>query len=550
MFLIFVLFLSGILFNSLVLAVAHEGASELAITQLYTSILADVHRLELDAHSLGVSCFSIVAELEASRLGRIKVSLDELELYDGEKPTDLKIPVLLFRYEDILNFTTLPSYEEYDKGYTSNYSSGKLDWESYFLKDTVDFEENKFILNLYDGYNEIDENRIYNGFLDASKEDGNNEAVLPVKESGMYCVYIAPPIHKNIKIMSVPVHFRFSRLYSSNMWYSHYCQTKYIIGVGLLLAAFLIQDTLKFTKDKKSSITNIPIISKAVIFNVLLPLLSFISLEWLSIFIETNCNLTSRKICFFEYFRVTNEWIQPNWKILLRFYVLLFTMGYGVIYYHRGASRTFSKMPKRTKNVARTLFITNIILSNANKVYDKYDAYLMTYPIGFVCTVCSFGSFIFPFVWYFVSFIYYFKTRNIIKKLPPTSTVTEGIDANTRIMKAFKQSSLVIFISPTISGLAWFSSFVRMVVKTFYSAINDISSDLDINEKISSRDSLIKLVKLSHSIMLFSEDSVKSIFEKWPGAIKIYLTIALLYVIWIRNNNALVVEDEKADLKE
>lgn len=59
-----------------------------------------------------------------------------------------------------------------------------------------------------------------------------------------------------------------------------------------------------------------------------------------------------------------NEWIQPNWKILLRFYLLLFTMGYGVIYYHKGASRTFSKMPKRGTNIAWSLFITNIILNN------------------------------------------------------------------------------------------------------------------------------------------------------------------------------------------
>lgn len=70
----------------------------------------------LDANCLGVSCFPIISEPEASRQGRIKVSLDELELYDGGKPDGLKVPVLLFRYEDILNFTTLPSYEEYDKG--------------------------------------------------------------------------------------------------------------------------------------------------------------------------------------------------------------------------------------------------------------------------------------------------------------------------------------------------------------------------------------------------------------------------------------------------
>lgn len=51
-------------------------------------------------------------------------------------------------------------------------------------------------------------------------------------------------------------------------------------------------------------------------------------------------------------------------------------------------------------------------------------------------------------------------------------------------------------------------------------------------------------------IMLFTNDSMMSSAGKWPGSIKIYVTIGLLYAIWIRNNNALVIEDEKGDFKE
>lgn len=215
-------------------------------------------------------------------------------------------------------------------------------------------------------------------------------------------------------------------------------------------------------------------------------------------------------------------------------------------------------MPKRPTNIALSLFISNIILSNVDTAYNKYDTYLMAYDclalyedtIRSVSTICSFGSFIFPFIWYLLSFIYYFKTRNIIRKLPPTSTTTVGVDANTRIMKTFKQSSLVIFISPSFSGLLWFSSVALKAVKAFYTAINAFRSDLNIHEKYSSREALIHLVKISNHMMLFTEDSVRSMFENWPGAIKIYLTIGLLYVIWIRIDNALLVEDEKQDLKQ
>ena len=326
---VFLLSLSCILFNALV--------------------LADVQRLELDAHSLGVSCLPIINEPEATLLGGIKVFLDELKLNDGQEPTDLKIPVLLFRYEDILNFTTLPSWEEYDEGYASNYSSNNLNSDNYFLKNSVDFEENKFILDLYEGYSEIDERRIYNGFLDLSKEDGHAEALLPAYETGLYCAYVAPPINRNIKTMNISLALQYSKFYSTSMSYVDYCQVKYIIGTGLLLAIYLINNILKFQKDKQLDIKNMPIISKTVIFYVLIPLLSLMSLEWFIVFIEIHCNLSSRKIRCFEYSRLIIELIQPNWRILLRFYVLLFTMGYGVIYYHRGASRTFSKMPRRTR---------------------------------------------------------------------------------------------------------------------------------------------------------------------------------------------------------
>ncbi|CUM52570.1 unnamed protein product [Debaryomyces tyrocola] len=538
MLFVFILVLGGILFNTCVVAFEEDSV--------------------LDANSLGVSCFPVLSESKASIQGGIKIFLEDLEVEDGVVPSDLKVPVLLFRYEDILNFTTLPSWEEYREAYASNYSSKNLDLESYFLKNSVDFEQNKFILDLYEGYNEIDEKRIYNGFLDASKENGNNEALLPVYESGMYCVYIAPPIDKNIKIMRVPVEIQYSRLYSSNMMYANYSKTKYIIGFGLLLAAYLIHDVLKFSTDKRLNIKNMPIISKVVIFYVLMPLLAFASLEWFVVFIELHSNLSNHKKSCFKYFRLAMEWIQPNWKILFRFYALLFTMGYGVIYYHRGASRTFRKMPKRTKNVAWTLFITDLTLNNTEHVYYSIEKYLMTCntlalykdTMESICTICFFGSFVFPFVLYFVSFIYYFKTRNIIKKLPPTSTVSEGIDVNTRIMKAFKQSGFLILISPSISGLAWVIAYGRVAIEAYYSMMYDMMLDSEPTSKVPSRESLMLLVRWLNYMLLFTEDTTMSLIQSWPLAIKIYLTITLLYVIWIRNNNVLVVEDEKGDFNE
>ncbi|CUM52568.1 unnamed protein product [Debaryomyces tyrocola] len=525
MLLLFVLLLSGILYN--------------------TGIVTDASLNVLD-NSMRDVCIPIISEPEASIQAAILIKLR------GVVPSRLKVPVLLFRYEDILNFTTLPSREEYEKGYTSNYSSSNLNWDNYFLKNSVDFEENKFILDLYEGYNEIDEKRIYNGFLDRY-----TEAVLPVYESGMYCVYLAPPIEQNFDVRFY-LKVQNSKFYSSDMRYTNYRQTIYIIVAGLLLTVFLINDILKFSTDKRLKIRNVPIISKVVLFYILIPVVLFVSLEWLVVFIELHCNLSNRKIRYFKYFHLAIEWIQTNWNILLQFYILLFTMGYGVIYYHKGASRTFSKMPKRNKNLALSLFITNIILSNTQKQCLACVRYLMSFPtlalykdmIRFISMVWLYGQLVFPFIWYFVSFIYYLKTRSIIKKLPRTLTRTEEIDAITRIVRAFKQSILVVFISPTISPLARLIAYGPLSIKSSRSAQNDFTLQLSLIDNDLLRESLISLVKSINDKFMRTKLHEMSLDRAWPGALEIYLTIGLLYVIWIRNNNALVVEDEKEDLKE
>lgn len=129
MLLLCVLLLSGVLFN-------FDG-------------VANAYRFKL-GDPMNDVCISIISEPKAGIQSEIMIKLKLIY------PRNQKVPVLLFRYGDILNFTTLPSREEYEKGYASNYSSSNLNWDGYFLKNAVDFKENKFILYLYEGYNEID----------------------------------------------------------------------------------------------------------------------------------------------------------------------------------------------------------------------------------------------------------------------------------------------------------------------------------------------------------------------------------------------------------
>ncbi|KRZ99176.1 uncharacterized protein AC631_05057 [Debaryomyces fabryi] len=117
-------------------------------------------------------------------------------------------------------------------------------------------------------------------------------------------------------------------------------------------------------------------------------------------------------------------------------------------------------------------------------------------------------------------------------------------------MKSFKQSIFIILVSSAIPPLARLIAYYPRSVKSFRSAHGCFNLHLNLIDNDLLRESLILLVKSANDTFIKTQSFANSLDRRWPEAMEIYLTIGLLYVIWIRNNNALVVEDEKEDLKE
>ena len=516
--------------------------------------------IELNSKDYGASCSPIKYMPNGKIQASIELHIDQLESNDRSTLKDLKIPVLLFRYTDILNFTSIPLIEDYFYEYSYVLNDGTLEEQKEFFKDAVDFKQSKFKLNLNKDY-KLHKDRIYNDYLTIdSKDEKHMKAVLPVYESGIYCAYIAPPINSGIKKLSIPVNYQNSYGYLPYIHYTYYTQYKYIIAIGLLLAAYLFHYIIKFKVGKDfRNMNSISIISKAVIFYVLVPIILLTIGDWFIASIQNNYISSGSHAVIFRFMNLTMIWINYYFGIIFRFLILLFAMGYGVIYYHNDSNQNYREMPGRLINKAVILLVTNICLFSVGECFAYFEGSRTQSPIygdagssGMVSPHSNFTTFYvirllinlgcqaFPLIWFVLSLVHYFQTKKTIAKFPPISPASEGsIDANEKIVKSFRQSILILFVLPV---------FLLLIVVAFmlYHIIHSNEYVLDLPN--TGREEIIDLALLMRVVEIQTFDKSTILPALWGAILNVYLTIILIYAIWIRNDNELVMEAENSEI--
>lgn len=511
--------------------------------------------IELNSKDYGASCSPIKYTPNSKMQASIELHIEQLESDDRSTLKDLKIPVLIFRYNDILNFTSIPLVESYFYEYSYVLNDGTLEEQKEFFKDVVDFKQSKFKLNLNKDY-KLHKDRIYNDYLTIdSKDEKHMKAVLPVYESGIYCAYVAPPVNSGIKKLWIPIDYQNSYGYLPYIQYTLYTQYKYIIGIGLLLAAYLFHYIIKFKVGKDfKNMNSISIISKAVIFYLLIPIILLTFGDWFIAFIQNNYISSGSRAVIFRFMKVTMTWIDYNFAIIFRFLILLFAMGYGVIYYHNDTNQNYREMPGRLINKAVILLVTNICLFSMGEILEYFGGGTQTPMYGdagsngmqpinpysnftavfIIRLLINLACQIFPLIWFVLSLVHYFKTKKTIAKFPPVSPASEGsIDANERIVKSFRQSILILFVLPVFL----MSIFVAFMV---YHIVHSNEYSLDI--PTTGREDIIDLALLMKVLEIQTFDKSTILPALWSAVLNVYLTIILLYAIWVRNDNELVME--------
>lgn len=511
----------------------------------------------LNSKTFGASCSPIKYTPNSKLQASISLEIEEAAVAKKDSKKDLKIPVLIFRYTDILNFTSIPPVDEYFYDYEYFYGSAPAKEKEAFLKDLVNFDQNKFILNLEKG-NKLHKDRIFNDYITPDPKDTkHSKATLPIYESGVYCVYIAPPTNIDIKELTIPLNYQNSYGYLPYTEYLIYTQYKYIIAIGLVLAGYLFNYILnvRVGKDFKN-LNSISIISKAVIFYLLVPIVLIFIATWFVCFIQNRYVPSGRHAGIFKLLKMTLTWAEYNYLILLRFFLLLFAMGYGVIYYHNNGHKNYRELPARSMNKAVSLLIINVGMFSVREFLDYFGESIQSAMYGAVFSgdvahinphlnlsfifiihqVLNIGCEVFPFIWFVITLVHYFKTKKTIAKFPPLSTDSdESINANERVLKSFRQSILIIFVLPIVLGF-----ILGFIIA--YHMINSHAYDFD-GFDFNGRESIALLVLEIKALEILTFDKFTILPAVWISILNVYLIIILLYVIWIRNNNGLAMDD-------
>lgn len=518
----------------------------------------DFYSFKLD-DTRGAVCNYIVAT--PKRSGSITLFVKDIATTDESIIEGLQFPVLIFKYSEILNYANLPTIEKYYKDFP--------DSKANLYKDLVDFENLKFsLLTFRDA--EIDESLILNSYITLDGSEGDDlehvDLTLDITTSGIYCIYIAPPIEGVISL-SLPVKFTNGNGYLSALNYMAYSQQKYFAIVGTLIFGYLFYYILRFKvgKDFKSMDT-ISIISKAVIFFALLPFILCTILQLVFGFLENNFSFNAFHGYFFKLLKLVGVWLNLTFSSFISFLILLFCMGYGVVYYHEANSRNYRILPEKQRKLAFGLLISDFAISTLCVLFSiagfegasrsggpkaaypylvDDDAIFLPSPyvlggglLQSIYTLTYGLNFSFPTIWYGMSIYHYFQTKKVISKFPPIPNGES--DSNEKIISSFRKSILVIFVLPSVVMTILLG--VLMV---------DLTKRMEpINGKIYADNAdRPKVLELAIAMLLtaFQLSSSTMLPLLWSAAASFFLKIVCLFYIWIKDNNGLVVDGTNSE---
>lgn len=441
---------------------------------------------------------------------------------DGSKlPQDFKLPTLIFHYTDLLNFTNLPNVEKYFDDYAKHEISDSL------------FDENnsKFNLKVASDF-KIDDAKLYNGYTDANK---NVEYI--VYDTGIYCVYIGKLEDKKIH---VPVVFKNSYGNLTYIEYTVYSQMKYVIVLATGLFIYLLNYILKFKVGRDfKDLDSVSVISKAVIFLVLLPFILVNSYIWIGAFLENNFFDSSKDAMLMNLAKQGAQFLSIAFNTYTICILLLFSMGYGVIYYHNGNSHRYRLFPHQTFVRIVGFFVTNLVviyiylllLNGAKSDTPFLTGFEQLEPPSSGSAILNFFAGLtglFSITWFILIVYFYFRTKKTISLFPPDPN---DEDSTQRVVLAFKRSIFIILVLPII--VMFIAGFI--IASKVVSGITDSLPDFPSGDT-ANYDSVIQILALEKSMQVAV---LPMLLSNW---IYFFAAVIGLFFIWIKDNNGLIID--------
>lgn len=444
----------------------------------------------------------------------IEISIEAISVEKNIKdPEQLEIPTLVVSLTDKMRFQSdlawsqynpeaLFEVYDYEDGESNNYDRS----ENFFDKS-----KNKFKVTV-EG-EPLDSLAYFNGALSKSKP-----VKFPVPTTDVYCVFTVP--HKaNIKSVSIAV------VYKNSYGYLAFPSYAFLQELKLALVLVFIEAALIFWSIYKSTIqssSNLSVVSRTVIFFIFTPFFSLILIETVSLGLR-NVSEPRRLGGLYFFLKSVIHFARKIFYIYIDYWILLFAMGYGVIYYDKNAPGNHKIFPSRLASFAKILLLSNISIFIVNNLVsallrtdfaaDVPDAFSKLNPdvdYSFIYTLHDFCRFllgIFPAVW-FGSVFYHFKESLAL--------------VNSPLKTKFKLSIILTLTFEIISVL----------LMLIYSYVNSAKSPAKMG--------LLRESYVAESKACFDTGQLKAIF--WSQDANIQLLILVFLLFWVRDNSGLGVK--------
>lgn len=409
----------------------------------------------------------------------------------------LEIPFAVFRYTDIAFYDNFPLFDDYLAHYSES-----LEKRGELYSSLVDFSRNRFVTEQNDLKlgDVLGTPNIYSTFLTYNLR-GNKVPNIDylVEKSGVYCVYIAPPLDKGIQALSIPIHYKNSNGIVSVDKFRSFCYMKYSLYTGIILLLFTACYLFKLNRDEVD-ITIVPILRDIVTYNFA-PLVFVQAIDVLVNSYENKLYSSS----LISHLEGVKTYIIPTLNTIINYYFwLLFSMGCGIVYSMRVDGMNQRQLPTYLAWRARIHLIGDILLRCFFKIQ-------VISPLGFLLFI----------LWALHSIFYYFTTKKAIAKFPPFQD--SGLS---RVMTIkYKKSWFGIYSIPIMAWLLKMTvQFILYLAMLFY-----------FNFKIQ------EIIKTERSISIGHSKFDEEYIFKLPKFQEIYLSeyiiIIFIFYVWLSDKH-------------
>lgn len=433
-----------------------------------------------------------------------------VRLLVNETVQSYKVPGLIIKSQDIGNFSSVPTFEDFYRLYRNNRTE---------LYSKILGSDGRFNVDASERHS-IDELKFWSGIID-------KEITFSVTESGVYCVYIAPDPTK-IPNFKLPIHIRNYYGELSYYIYPYYTAMKWFFSVLVASVAILFY----FQRAKVAhKLTPVKAITNTFVLMTFVPFTVDLSLEVMNLFIENSVPSLSANKAFVSILERVIFFAVKSREVLDMYVALLFSMGLGVIYYYHDEAQNYRKFPQDWFKIATAFLLVHMLLAllldlSVKRMMNTDTLLLMgtTTQISThgIYRVINFIMSIFTYACFMMSVLFYFKTRKRITMSPPNS----DIGSADRVISAFKWSNLVIWIMPQLFKILH-NAVMTMDIIWLY----DLSTGHE-EEAVQSAD----FPFYDYLLFVLSGDSM-GVYESWQMILPWIITLiptGTVLLIWYR----------------